>query len=64
MLQFDELDMFVLFQGKRVYYLTNNSNDTRQYYLDTCHRYGFDAIEVRLPTTGMEIQSVDFILLV
>ncbi|XP_060068256.1 uncharacterized protein LOC132548408 [Ylistrum balloti] len=32
-------------RGKKVFYLTNNSNDTRQYYVNTCHRYGFNANE-------------------
>ncbi|XP_069133452.1 glycerol-3-phosphate phosphatase-like isoform X1 [Argopecten irradians] len=32
-------------RGKRVFYLTNNSNDTRQYYLNICHKYGYNATE-------------------
>ena len=41
-----ELSLVDLFQGKKVFYVTNNSSNTRAKMVEKCHKLGFPAEKV------------------
>ena len=51
------MTFFFIQQGKRVFYVTNNSSQTREHYVKKCANYGYNAKKV-----NMKISSFFFSL--